>query len=82
MPIARQGTPERRQEVHALIEQDFTYHSPTGDQPQRYVDLRNTAMGLAMLIENVCPDSYHREQAFLRLNETVMWANKAIACNE
>ena len=64
------------------IEKNFTYHSPKGDQPNRYECIRNTAKGFAMLINDACPDSREKSLAFTKLEEAVMWANAAIARNE
>lgn len=57
----------------------FTYHPPQGNQPQRYVFLRNEALVLAELIDRLAPGSRERSLAFTALEEAVMWANAAIA---
>ena len=64
------------------IETSFTYHSPKGDQPNRYVILRDTAKELALLILNNVPPSREQSLAITKLEEAIMWANKGIACNE
>lgn len=63
------------------IENRFTYHAPTGDQPQRYEQLRAKAKELAFLIRDLCPDSRERSHAITQLEDTVMWANASIARN-
>jgi hypothetical protein len=60
----------------------FTYHSPKGDQPQRYVTLRNEAKRFAELILTLTPDSREQSLALTALEECVMWANAAIARRE
>ncbi len=60
----------------------FTYHTPKGDQGVRYTQLRDTAKGLALEIERLCPDSREKSSAFTRLEEAVMWANASIARRE
>jgi len=60
----------------------FTYNKPFGDQPERYQALRKEALGLATLINNVCPESREKSLAITSLQQTVMWANAAIAINE
>jgi hypothetical protein len=63
----------------AEIENRFTYHRPTGDQPQRYEQLRAKAKEFALLIRDLCPDSRERSHALTQLEDTVMWANASIA---
>lgn len=63
------------------IENRFTYHAPTGDQPQRYEQLRAKAKELAFLIRDLCPDSRERSVAMTDLESCVMWANASIARN-
>lgn len=64
------------------IANSFTYHAPKDDQPQRYVELRDRAGELALLIVHSCPPSRERSIALTKLEESIMWANKSIACNE
>lgn len=60
----------------------FTYHAPRADQPERYQELRARALELAQRIAQICPDSRERSIAVTKLEEAIMWASKAIACNE
>lgn len=60
----------------------FTYHPPKGDQPQRYVALRDKAKELAKIIYQMVPESRERGNALNRLEEVVMWANAGIARNK
>lgn len=69
------------QEIQGL-ENSFTYHAPKTDQPARYVEMRDSAKNLAILIMEQCPRSRERSIAITKLEESIMWANKAIACNE
>lgn len=64
------------------IQRSFTYHPPKGDQPDRYVALRNAAKDLATTIVNMTPASREQSCALTSLEESIMWANKAIAINE
>lgn len=64
------------------VEQIFTYHTPFGDQRERYEDLRAEALVFAQQIERQCPPSRERSLAITSLQETVMWANASIAINE
>ena len=60
----------------------FTYHAPKAGQPEKYTVIRDTAKGLAMLINDNCPDSREKSLAMRKLEECVMWANASIARNE
>lgn len=64
------------------IENNFKYHSPKGDQPQRYEEVRSKAKELAYLINGLCPNSHEKSLAMTNLEQAVMWANAAIARNE
>ena len=64
------------------VENAFTYHPPFGNQPQRYVELRDKAKELALDILAKTPASREQSTALTKLEEAIMWANKAIACNE
>ena len=64
------------------IEKNFTYHAPKNNQVERYASIREIAKGLAMFIDDHCPDSREKSLAMTKLEEAVMWANAAIARNE
>lgn len=63
------------------IENTFTYHAPTSEQIQKYAELRDLGKRLAYLIADSCPDSREKSLAFTNLQQTIMWANAAIAIN-
>jgi len=65
-----------------LIDRNFSYHQPFGDQPERYVELRSMARSFAEMITNLVPVSRERSLALTKLEEAVMWANAGIARNE
>lgn len=69
-------------DVKLQIEQSFTYHSPKGNQPERYESMRSLAKSLAFHIATCCPASRERSLALTKLEEAVMWANASIARNE
>lgn len=60
----------------------FTYHAPTGDQPDRYNKLRAMAFAFAEEIVEMTPQSREQSLALTRLEGCVMWANAAIARRE
>lgn len=57
----------------------FTYHPPTPHRADLHERLRNQGGRLAELIDSDCPDSREKSLALTKLEETVMWANAAIA---
>lgn len=65
-----------------MIENWFTYHSPKGDQAERYEKIRAKAKELAYVFQECLPSSADTTVAMRKLRETVMAANLAIACNE
>lgn len=64
------------------IENAFTYHPPKGDQPERYIKLRDAAKEFAFLIDECVPDSREKSVAMTNLEQVVMWANAGISRNE
>ena len=66
----------------ATLLNNFTYHPPFGDQPQRYIKLRDAAKTVAELFLELCPSSRERSLAMTNLEQAVFWANAAIARNE
>ncbi len=64
------------------IDNIFVYHRPFGDQPDRYVALREKAKELARLIQSLTPASAEQTLAMRDLQRCVMMANAAIAINE
>ena len=66
----------------AEIHNRFTYHKPSGNQAERYEQLRAEARRLAILITELCPHSRERSVALTELQSTIMWANASIAINE
>lgn len=64
------------------IDNSFTYHAPKDTQPARYELLRRKARELAIEIVDKTPPSREQSLAITKLEECIMWANKAIACNE
>lgn len=64
------------------IENTFTYHRPFGTQPERYEHLRAVAKDLATAIILHCPESREQSLALTAVQQSVMWANAAIAINE
>lgn len=64
------------------IENNFSYHAPKDGQPQRYQEIRQRAKDMAYLLRSRCPPSRELSLAMTKLEESVFWANAAIARNE
>ena len=64
------------------LDNSYTYHAPKGDQPERYVIIRDAAKVFATLICENSPHSRERSIALTDLEKVVTMVNKAIACNE
>ena len=68
--------------MNEQIENNFSYHSPKAGQPEKYEAIRAKAKELAYLIENTVPNSREKSLAQTNLEQSVFWANAAIARNE
>lgn len=64
------------------LKKRFTYHAPKLGQPERYQALREKALELATLINELTPNSRETATALTHLETSIMWANAAIARNE
>lgn len=69
-------------DVLERIEDSFVYHPPKGDQVARYRTVRNVGLAFSKIILANTPPGGEQDTAIERLNETVMWANAAIARGE
>lgn len=72
---------ERISKMHISdIYNNFEYHPPLNeDTVKTYKAIRDEAKKLALYLNEVCPDSRELEQAFINIEQVVMWANAAIA---
>lgn len=70
------------EQQEAMLKKNFTYHPPKGDQVGRYNVIRSTAKVLAEIILASTPASREQSLALTNLEQSVMWANAAIARNE
>ena len=73
---AKDGTAH---DQNPAIEAIFTYHAPTGDQPERYQRIRNKAKELAYVIDECCEPGPDRTAAIRIVRTAVMTANASIA---
>ena len=58
----------------------FTYHAPTTEDVQKYLDIRNGGLEFARIIMANCPNGPDKTVAIRAVREAVMWANASIAC--
>lgn len=64
------------------LDNNFMYHSPKNDQPEKYEAIRSKAKEFAELLTSLCPPSRELSVALTELETSVMWANASIARNE
>jgi len=67
--------------MNELIENNFKYHAPKDGQNDKYLALRSKGKELAYLIDLLCPPSREKSLAMTKIEESIMWANAAIARN-
>lgn len=61
------------------LENIFTYHEPDAHKAALYQEIRRRALEFATFIQDNVPPVDERKQSVIRLEETVMWANAAVA---
>jgi hypothetical protein len=66
----------------ADLENLFAHHPPTGDQVERYEQLRACGLEFAKLIVQLTPRSLQQTLAIRTVKNALMLANEAIAANE
>jgi hypothetical protein len=67
--------------MNPQFENIFKYHAPKAGQPEKYKAIRDKAKEFAYIIEELAPNSRERSVALTKLEESMMWANAAIARN-
>ena len=71
--------PTPTQETRDVIAELFTYHPPTPEQVELYVQIRTAGESLARVIHVCCPGGPDRTAAIRKVREAVMTANASIA---
>lgn len=66
-------------DLTSRIKNDFTYHKPPSTVQDTFVELREKAKELALLIADKVPAGREQSTALTRLEEAVMHANAGIA---
>lgn len=70
------------QRVVERLENDHTYHAPTGTQAARYEAIRALAFAFATELTYLCPESRELSLALTNIEQAVFYANASIARNE
>ena len=61
------------------LENRFSYHAPTPEQPAKYEAVRSMAKQFAYFLLEVTPSSREQSTALTKPDEVVFFANAAIA---
>jgi hypothetical protein len=64
------------------LEKRFMYHEVNDNKEERMADIRIATLELAMLINDVAPESREKPLSITHLEEVVFWANSAISRND
>lgn len=63
------------------INNTFTYHTPSKEQQEKYVKIREKSKELAVFINELCPESREKSLSFTYIQLANMLANASIAIN-
>lgn len=72
----------KEQKVYDRLNNNFVYHKPFGNQPERYEAIRAKAKELAETLVALCPESRELSVSLTELETSIFWANASIARNE
>lgn len=65
--------------TQAELTEMFMHHVPKDGQPELYQAIRAKAREFAALVEETCPASREKSLAITSIQQSMMWANAAIA---
>ena len=60
----------------------FTYGEAKKEQADRHDALRKNGLQLALLINDLCPDSIEKALAISKLQQAIMYANASISIHD
>lgn len=60
----------------------YLYHKPSVEGLAKISELRQAFSNLHDIIERSAPDSREKSVAFTQLEQSAMWAIKAVVCND
>lgn len=63
----------------AKVERTFTFNPPDEEQAKRFAKIRAMAKDMGLMIDALCPAGREKQISITKLEETVMWALKAIS---
>lgn len=63
------------------IQSRFTYHPSNEEKDKKYQQLRLQFLNLAILMDELCPDSREKSLAMTDLENSLMWIDKGISRN-
>lgn len=66
--------------TQAQLDNWFTYHKPEGNDPERYLAIREAGKKLAEAIVANTPSCADQTVAVRKVREAIMVANQSIAC--
>ncbi len=69
------------EDTHAQIDRNLTYRPPTPDTVKVHEFVRDMVLAVAHQLVEVLPPGRHAVLAQTALQETLLWANAAIACD-
>ena len=64
------------------MEKTYAYHKPSTDGLAKITTLRELFSSVSGSIKELAPESRERSVALTNLEQTAMWAIKAIVCND
>jgi DNA-directed RNA polymerase subunit F len=65
--------------LNPQIENNFKYHKADEVKGQLHDEIRNIFKEVAYKIDQLCPNSREKSLAITKLEESMMWANAAVA---
>ena len=64
------------------MEKTFAYHKPSAEGLEKITALRELFSSVHSEIKRLAPPSREQSVALTKLEETAMWAIKAVVCND
>lgn len=64
---------------HDEINQRLGYHPGTNTTKPKHEDIRDSYISLAVFVDTAIPDGREKSLALTALQESMMWANAAVA---
>lgn len=65
-----------------IILSEYKYKPKTPEDIEKFDKVREATKELSLMLLELCPNNYHRDEALKKLKESAMWANSSIANSE